>query len=51
MRAAPQPADYRPDPRLLAIAEWLADPVQPECFFQQVRGMATASAGTQEIIG
>ena len=27
MRADPQPAAYRPDPKILALADWLADPV------------------------
>jgi uncharacterized protein YdiU (UPF0061 family) len=27
MRAQPQAAPYRPDPRILAVADWLADPV------------------------
>jgi uncharacterized protein YdiU (UPF0061 family) len=36
MRAPPQPAAYRPDPRILALSEWLADPVSPAAFPAQV---------------
>jgi uncharacterized protein YdiU (UPF0061 family) len=32
MRAEPQPADYRPDPKLLELAGWLADPVDAAQF-------------------
>ena len=32
MRAEPQPADYRPDPKLLELADWLADPVEAADF-------------------
>jgi uncharacterized protein YdiU (UPF0061 family) len=32
MRAEPQPAPYSPDPRILELAEWLADPVEPAEF-------------------
>jgi len=32
MRAEPQAAPYRPDPQILTIAEWLADPVEPANF-------------------
>jgi len=32
MYAEPQPAPYQPDPRILKIAEWLADPVEPAHF-------------------
>jgi uncharacterized protein YdiU (UPF0061 family) len=32
MRAPPQPADYQPDPQILALSEWLADPVVPADF-------------------
>ena len=44
MSAEPQPvlskvegtAAYRPDPRILALAEWLADPVAPAQFPQEI---------------
>jgi uncharacterized protein YdiU (UPF0061 family) len=32
MRAPPQAAAYRPDPRILGLAEWLADPVEAARF-------------------
>ena len=32
MRAEPQPAEYRPDPQISAIANWLADPVEAAQF-------------------
>lgn len=32
MRTNPQPADYRPDPAILALADWLGDPVTPADF-------------------
>lgn len=32
MRAEPQAAPYRPDPRILEIADWLGDPVAPAQF-------------------
>jgi len=32
MRAEPQAAPYRPDPQILALAEWLADAVEPARF-------------------
>ncbi len=32
MRAEPQAAPYRPDPQILALAAWLADPVAPAAF-------------------
>ena len=32
MRVEPQPAPYRPDPQILGIAEWIADPVEPAPF-------------------
>ncbi len=32
MRAEPQVSDYRPDPQLLSLAGWLADPVVPAEF-------------------
>lgn len=32
MRAEPQAAPYRADPQILALAEWLADPVDPAAF-------------------
>ena len=32
MRAEPQAAPYRPDPQILALAEWLADEVEPARF-------------------
>jgi uncharacterized protein YdiU (UPF0061 family) len=32
MRAEPQAAPYRPDPQILSLAEWLADPVDPARF-------------------
>ena len=32
MRAEPQAAPYRPDPQILALAGWLADPVEPAAF-------------------
>ena len=32
MRAEPQAAPYRADPRILEIADWLADPVEPAPF-------------------
>jgi len=32
MRAEPQAAPYRPDPRILEIAEWLGDAVEPARF-------------------
>jgi uncharacterized protein YdiU (UPF0061 family) len=32
MRAEPQVAPYRPDPQILALADWLADPVEPARF-------------------
>jgi len=32
MRAEPQAAPYRPDPRILTLADWLADPVDPADF-------------------
>ena len=32
MRAEPQPAAYRPDPRILQLADWLADPVDAADF-------------------
>jgi len=34
MSAEPQPAPYRPDPRIVAIAEWLGDPVAAADFPQ-----------------
>ncbi|MBU6267081.1 MAG: YdiU family protein [Sphingomonadales bacterium] len=34
MRAEPQPAAYRPDPRILPLAPWLADAVAPASFPQ-----------------
>ncbi|MFA9199982.1 MAG: protein adenylyltransferase SelO family protein [Cypionkella sp.] len=32
MRAEPQPGEYRPETPLLALAEWLGDPVVPAAF-------------------
>ncbi len=32
MRAEPQAAPYRADPQILALADWLADPVEPARF-------------------
>jgi uncharacterized protein YdiU (UPF0061 family) len=32
MRAEPQDAPYRPDPRILPLADWLGDPVQAAAF-------------------
>jgi uncharacterized protein YdiU (UPF0061 family) len=32
MRAEPQAAPYRPDPQILAVVDWLADPVAPAEF-------------------
>jgi uncharacterized protein YdiU (UPF0061 family) len=32
MRAQPQAGPYRPDPQVLSLAEWLADPVRPAEF-------------------
>ncbi len=32
MRAEPQATDYRPDPRLTALADWIGDPVAPADF-------------------
>jgi uncharacterized protein YdiU (UPF0061 family) len=32
MRAEPQAAPYRPDPQILALADWLADAVEPARF-------------------
>jgi uncharacterized protein YdiU (UPF0061 family) len=32
MRAEPQAAPYRPDPEILALADWLGDPVEPARF-------------------
>ncbi len=32
MRAEPQVSDYQPDPRILALADWLADPVEAAAF-------------------
>lgn len=32
MRAEPQAAPYRPDPRIVALADWLADPVEAAQF-------------------
>ncbi|MGX7953141.1 protein adenylyltransferase SelO family protein [Tsuneonella sp. HG249] len=32
MSAEPQPADFRPEKPLLALADWLADPVEPADF-------------------
>jgi uncharacterized protein YdiU (UPF0061 family) len=32
MRAEPQAAPYRPDPQILALADWLGDPVAPAEF-------------------
>ena len=32
MRAEPQAARYRPDPQILALAEWLGDVVTPAEF-------------------
>ena len=32
MSREPQAADYRPDPRILELAPWLADPVEPAPF-------------------
>jgi len=32
MRAEPQDAPYRPDPQILSLAGWLADPVEPARF-------------------
>ncbi len=32
MRAEPQPVRYRPDPQILALADWLADEVDPARF-------------------
>lgn len=34
MRAEPQASAYRPDPRILSLAPWLADPVRPAPFPQ-----------------
>jgi len=36
MRAEPQVSDYRPDPQLLSLAEWLADPVMAARFPESV---------------
>lgn len=36
MRAEPQAAPYRPDPGILPLAGWLADPVKPADFPQEV---------------
>ena len=36
MRAEPQAADYCPDPRILQLAEWLADPVRAADFPKHV---------------
>ena len=36
MRAEPQAADYRPDPRILPLADWLADPVRAAGFPRHV---------------
>jgi len=36
MRREPQAGDYRPDPQLLALASWLADPVRAADFPQTV---------------
>ncbi|HEY6870420.1 MAG TPA: protein adenylyltransferase SelO family protein, partial [Novosphingobium sp.] len=36
MRAEPQAAPYRPDPRLLPLADWLADRVAPARFPEAV---------------
>ena len=34
MRAEPQAADYRPDPQIASVGQWLADPVAPAAFPQ-----------------
>jgi len=36
MRAEPQASDYRPDPRILQLANWIADPVRPADFPRHV---------------
>lgn len=36
MRNEPQPAPYKPDPRLLSLAPWIADPVEPAQFPQHL---------------
>jgi len=36
MRAEPQVSDYRPDPQILPLAGWLADPVAPARFPQEI---------------
>ena len=36
MRSEPQAAGYRPDPRILRLADWLADPVRAAGFPQHV---------------
>jgi serine/tyrosine/threonine adenylyltransferase len=36
MPAIPQPSEYRPDPAILAIADFLADPVKPADFPQHI---------------
>jgi serine/tyrosine/threonine adenylyltransferase len=36
MRAEPQAADYRPDPKIAVLAPWLGDPVRPAAFPQAV---------------
>ena len=36
MRAEPQAADYRPDPRIASLASWLGDPVRAADFPQHI---------------
>jgi uncharacterized protein YdiU (UPF0061 family) len=36
MPAIPQPSEYRPDPAILAIADFIADPVKPADFPQHI---------------
>lgn len=36
MRSEPQAGDYRPDPQILPLAPWLADPVRPADFPQAI---------------
>ena len=49
MRAEPQPAAYRADPRILALADWIADPVRaadfPETTLRFRNGAHAASVG------
>lgn len=53
MSAEPQPADYRPDPAIETLADWLGDPVAPADFPEtRIRfrnNRAAASVGLAEL--